>query len=172
MAKTAAELVADAKRCTETPSVDRAAAVIEGDDELLVDLRKADERANRGSIAGSRRAPRGRLGFWADRAKPAHRAEFAPVRRVVPHGASGGRLTPPADSNRQLGPEHVARLNGGPTAWQAAGRPVDDAPPARRPAACSLLLASCSLLLAPADSTGRLDSAGHRGTPRCAFAQR
>jgi rhodanese-related sulfurtransferase len=128
MAKTAAELVAEAKQRVENLTVDQAAAEIEQGDALLVDLREPGELAQQGAIPGAVHAPRGMLEFWADPTSPYHRAEFDPNRRVVLHCASGGRSALAADTLQQMGYANVAHLDGGFTAWKAAGRPVEEAP--------------------------------------------
>ena len=128
MAKTAAELVAEAKQRVENLSVDQVAWELERGDALLVDLREPDERAQHGAIPGAVPAPRGMLEFWADPASAYHRPEFDPNRRVILHCASGGRSALAADTLRQLGYENVAHLDGGFAAWKAAGRPVETPP--------------------------------------------
>ncbi len=128
MAKTAAELVAEAKQRVENLTVDQAAAELERGEALLVDLREADERAAGGAIPGAVHAPRGMLEFYADPASPYHRPEFDPDRRVLLHCASGGRSALATDALKQLGYTNVAHLDGGFNAWKAAGRPVEDAP--------------------------------------------
>lgn len=130
MAKTAAELVADAKQRVESLTVDQTAAEIDRGDTLLVDLREPDERATQGTIPGAVHAPRGMLEFWADPSSPYHRPEFDLTRRVVLHCASGGRSALAADTLRELGYANAAHLDGGFNAWKAAGRPVEDPPPA------------------------------------------
>ncbi len=129
MAKTAAELVAEAKQRVENLTVDQAADEIERGDALLVDLREPGERAQ-GAIPGAVHAPRGMLEFWADPTSTYHRAEFDPNRRVILHCASGGRSALAADTLQQMGYGNVAHLDGGFNAWKEAGRPVEDVPPA------------------------------------------
>ncbi len=127
MAKTAAELVAEAKQRVENLSVDQVATELERGDALLVDLREPGELAQHGVIPGAVAAPRGMLEFWADPTSSYHRPEFDPGRRVILHCASGGRSALAADTLRQLGYENVAHLDGGFNAWKAAGRAVEDA---------------------------------------------
>ena len=129
MAKTAAELVAEAKQRVENLSVDQVAAELERGEALVVDLRESGERAEQGVLPGAVHAPRGMLEFYADPAGAYHRPEFDPNRRVVLHCASGGRAALAADALKQLGYTDVAHLDGGLNAWKAAGRPVEDAPP-------------------------------------------
>jgi rhodanese-related sulfurtransferase len=125
MAKTAADLVKEAKQRVTNLSVDDVAAELDGGDLLLVDVREPEEREQNGSIAGAVPAPRGMLEFWADPSSPYHRPEFDPNRRVIVHCASGGRSALAADVLQQMGYGNVAHLDGGLAAWKAAGKPVE-----------------------------------------------
>jgi rhodanese-related sulfurtransferase len=125
MAKSAADLVKEAKQRVTNLSVDDVVAELGGGDVLLVDVREPEEREQNGSIAGAVFAPRGMLEFWADPSSPYHRPEFDPDRRVIVHCASGGRSALAADMLQQLGYGNVAHLDGGLAAWKAAGKPVE-----------------------------------------------
>ena len=127
MAKTAAELVAEAKQRVENLTVDQVARELERGDALLVDLREPEERSQHGAIPGAIPAPRGMLEFWADPTSAYHRPEFDPNRRVILHCASGGRSALAADTLRQMGYQNVAHLDGGLKAWKEAGQPVEPA---------------------------------------------
>lgn len=127
MAKTAAELVAEAKQRIENLSVEQTAAELAKGDALLVDLREPSERAEFGVIPGAVHAPRGMLEFWADPTSAYHRAEFDPQRRIILHCAGGGRSALAADVMQQMGYHNVAHLEGGYSAWQAAGQPTEEA---------------------------------------------
>ena len=126
MAKTAADLVAEAKQRIQNLTVDQAAEEIEQGDALLVDLREPEERQEQGAIPGAVHAPRGMLEFWADPTSSYHRAEFDPNRRVILHCAGGGRSALAAATLQQMGYANVAHLDGGFNAWKAADRPVED----------------------------------------------
>lgn len=130
MAKTAAELVTEAKKRIQNLTFDEAAEDLERGNALLVDLREPGEREEQGVIPGAVHAPRGMLEFWADPTSSYHRAEFDPNRRVILHCAGGGRSALAADTLQQMGYANVAHLDGGFTAWKAADRPVEDAKPA------------------------------------------
>ena len=129
MAKTAAELVSEAKQRIENLTVDQAADEVERGDALIVDLREPGERVQQGAIPGAVHAPRGMLEFWADPSSAYHRSEFDPNRRVILHCASGGRSALAADTLQQMGYTRVAHLDGGFNAWKAANRPVEDVQP-------------------------------------------
>jgi hypothetical protein len=87
MAKTSADLVAEAKQRVQYLTVDQVAVEIEQGDALLVDLREPSERQEQGAIPGAVHAPRGMLEFWADPTSAYHRTEFDPNRRVIVHCA-------------------------------------------------------------------------------------
>jgi rhodanese-related sulfurtransferase len=123
-AKTAAQLVQDAKSGIEDLTPDQVAAEVAAGEALLVDVRDAPERAN-GTIPGAIHASRGMLEFYADPSSPNHRSEFDPGKRVILHCASGGRSALAAQSLKSLGYANVAHLDGGFKAWQAAGKPVE-----------------------------------------------
>ena len=126
MARTAAEMVAEAKKRVHNLTVEEVEAELERGDALLVDLREPNERAQNGVIAGAVEAPRGMLEFWADPTSSYHRTEFSPERRIILHCASGGRSALAADTLQQLGFTNVAHLDGGINAWKAAGKPVEE----------------------------------------------
>ena len=125
MAKRVADLVAEAKQRVENLSVDQVGAELESGDAILIDVREQNERDENGTIAGSVHAPRGMLEFFADPSSPYHRPEFDPNRRIILHCAAGGRSAMGADVLQQMGYANVAHLDGGFTAWAAAGKPVE-----------------------------------------------
>ena len=123
-AKTAAQLVQDAKGDIENLTPDQVQAELATGNATLVDVRDAPERAN-GTIPGAIHASRGMLEFHADPASPYHVAGLDPAKRVILHCASGGRSALAVHTLRQLGYDNVAHLDGGFKAWQAAGKPVE-----------------------------------------------
>jgi rhodanese-related sulfurtransferase len=126
MAKTATDLVAEAKQRIQNLTVDQMAEELERGDALLVDLREPDERQEHGTVPGAVHAPRGMLEFWADPTCSFHRAEFDPNRRVILYCGGGGRSALAADTLQHMGYANVAHLDGGFSAWKAAERPVED----------------------------------------------
>jgi rhodanese-related sulfurtransferase len=122
---TAADMVAQAKQRVSNLSVDDVAAELAAGDVLIVDVREEAERAEHGSIPGAVAAPRGMLEFYADPTSAYHRPEFDPDRRVILHCMAGGRSALAADTLQQMGYRNVAHLDGGFTAWKAAGQPVE-----------------------------------------------
>jgi rhodanese-related sulfurtransferase len=127
MPKTVADLVAEAKQRVENLSVDQVAAELDGGDAILIDVREQVERDQAGVIPGAVHAPRGMLEFYADPTSPYHRPEFDPDRRIILHCAAGGRSAMSADVLQRMGYGRVAHLDGGFTAWKAAGQPIEGA---------------------------------------------
>ena len=123
--KSATQMVTDAKGRVQNLSPATVGSELESGDVLLVDLREADELRQHGRIAGSIHAPRGMLEFYADPASAYHRPDFDPDRRTILYCASGGRSALAADTLQALGYSHVAHLDGGLRAWQAAGLSVE-----------------------------------------------
>ena len=124
-AKTAAELVAEAKKDIENLSVEQVAAELAGGKAVLVDIRESEERVQNGFIPGALHLPRGMLEFYADPTSPYHRSELQPDKRVILHCAGGGRSALAVHSLRELGYSNTAHLDGGIGAWAAAGHPVE-----------------------------------------------
>jgi rhodanese-related sulfurtransferase len=124
-AKTAMELVAEAKGRVTNLTPKQVAAELAGGDLLLVDVRERGERLQNGAIPGAVHAPRGMLEFYADPASPYHRPEFDPAGRTIMYCAAGSRSALAADALRQLGYANVAHLDGGLKGWQEDGRPVE-----------------------------------------------
>lgn len=126
MAKTAAQLVAEARASIENLSAEQAAQEIAGGDVLVVDIREPEERRANGAIAGAVSAPRGMLEFYADPASPYHKDGFDPERRVILHCASGGRSALAVKSLQELGYSNIAHLDKGFNGWKEQGHPVED----------------------------------------------
>jgi rhodanese-related sulfurtransferase len=124
MQPSAMQRVRDAKQRVENLSVEQTARELD-EGALLVDLREREELREHGSIPGAVHMPRGMLEFYADATLPYHRPELEPGRRIILHCASGGRSALGADLLREMGYTNVAHLDGGITAWTAAGRPVE-----------------------------------------------
>lgn len=123
-AKTAAELVSEAKASIENLGPEDVAKEMESGEVLVVDIREASEREG-GRIPGSIHAPRGMLEFYADPSSPYHLEDFDPNKRVILHCAAGGRSSLGVKALEQLGYTNIAHLDGGFEAWKEAGNPVE-----------------------------------------------
>jgi rhodanese-related sulfurtransferase len=124
-AKTAANMVADAKANIDLLGPDQVAEELKSGDAVLVDLRDNDERRQNGSIPGAVHASRGLLEFYADPTSAYHKPELDPNKRVILHCASGGRSALAAKTLQEMGYSNVAHLEGGLNAWKEAGKPTE-----------------------------------------------
>lgn len=119
-------LVQEAKQCVENLSVAELRSEMANGDALVVDLRELQERADAGTIPGSKHAPRGMLEFWADPASPYYRQWFQEDRRIVLFCAGGARSALAARDLGHMGFANVAHLEPGFQGWRNAGGPVED----------------------------------------------
>lgn len=124
MSITTAERVLEARARVENLDPDRTARQL-AEGALVVDLRESAERESTGAIPGAVHVPRGLLEFTADPTMPAHMADLDPGRRTILYCTSGGRSALAVLTLQELGYTDVAHLDGGITAWLAAGRPVE-----------------------------------------------
>lgn len=124
MAKTAAQLVAEAKSSIENLTTEQVAQELASGDVLVVDIREPEERRTHGAIAGAVPAPRGMLEFYADPTSAYHKEGFDPDRRVILHCASGGRSALAVKALQELGYSNVAHLDKGFNAWKEQRFPV------------------------------------------------
>ena len=75
-------------------------------------------------MPGAVHAPRGMLEFWVDPESPYHRAAFAPGRPLLLFCAAGWRSALATRTLMEMGLENVAHIEGGFSAWKAAGAPL------------------------------------------------
>lgn len=122
-------LLAEANRVIETVPVAEAGRLHGRDDVLFVDLRDVRELEREGMIPGAFHAPRGMLEFWIDPESPYHKPVFAAPKRFVFYCASGWRSALAAKTATDMGLANVCHLEGGFSAWKAAGEPVAEKPP-------------------------------------------
>lgn len=126
MAKSATDLVKEAKSQVLNLTPEEVHAELEKGNTVLVDIREGDELKQNGRIEGSVHASRGMLEFYADPALPYHKPEFDKNKRIILHCASGGRSALAAVTLKQMGYENVAHLEGGFKAWKESGKPVTE----------------------------------------------
>jgi rhodanese-related sulfurtransferase len=122
MARTALELVAEARNQIDDVSPDDAFAEIAAGRAVALDIREPVEWEHH--IAGAVQVPRGLLEFAADPTSPRHKPELDPARRVIVYCRSGARAVLAGVTLKTLGFADVANLGGGITAWKAAGLPL------------------------------------------------
>ena len=124
MSKTVAELVAEAMAQIENVSPKVAADEVAAGKAVFLDVREPVEWEHH--IDGAIQVPRGILEFVADPTSPKHNAELDPARRVIVYCRSGHRAALAAVTLKDMGFANVANLQGGITAWQAAGLPTGE----------------------------------------------
>jgi rhodanese-related sulfurtransferase len=121
MAKTLATMMDEAKAQIETVSVKEAAAELSSGDAVFLDVREPEEWEEH--ITGAVQVPRGLLEFAADPASPSHNERLDPGKRVIVYCRSGARATLATHTLMEMGYDDVVNLEGGFSAWQAAGLP-------------------------------------------------
>ena len=123
--KPASQLVAEAMAQVKTYTVGEVVARL-GDPALqIVDIRDVRE-LNDGMAQGALHAPRGMLEFWVDPASPYHKPVFADEgKEFVLYCGLGWRSALATKALQDMGMTTVAHIDGGFTAWKAAGAPVE-----------------------------------------------
>jgi len=132
MHKTVKSMVDEAMACITTFSVEEAQDLHGRDDVQFVDIRDVRELEREGVIPGAFHAPRGMLEFWVDPESPYFKPVFAPGKRFVLFCAAGWRSALATRTLQDMGLPAVGHVDGGFTAWKAAGAPVAEG---RKPAA-------------------------------------
>jgi rhodanese-related sulfurtransferase len=125
--KTAKEMVQEAMAVVRTIDLAEAQARHAAGKALFVDLRDVRELEREGVIPGAVHAPRGMLEFWVDATSPYFHKAFEGVqtgRPMVLFCAAGWRSALAAKTLMEMGFVEVAHIEGGFTAWKAAGAPV------------------------------------------------
>ena len=124
MAKTAMEMVFEAKAQVENVSPKQAFEEMNTGKAVLLDVREPVEWESH--IDGAVQVPRGLLEFAADPTSPRHKAELDPASRVIVFCRSGARSSLAAYTLKIMGFEKVANLDGGFNAWKEAGLPISE----------------------------------------------
>ena len=132
MHKTVKSMVDEAMACITTFSVEEAQDLHGRDDVQFVDIRDVRELEREGVIPGAFHAPRGMLEFWVDPESPYFKPVFAPGKRFVLFCAAGWRSALATRTLQDMGLPQVGHVDGGFTAWKAAGAPVAEG---KKPAA-------------------------------------
>lgn len=124
-AKTAMDLVKEAKSQIENLTPDQVQEEMSKGNVSLIDIRESEELQQTGKIGGSTHAPRGMLEFYADSSLPYHKTEFDKNKRIILHCASGGRSSLAVKTLKEMGYSNIAHLDGGIKAWKEAGKPTE-----------------------------------------------
>lgn len=119
------ELVARAEAEIVTLPVAEALGLLGRQEVVFVDLRDVRELQREGKIPGAWHVPRGLLEFWIDPESPYHKPQFGEPKRFVFYCNLGWRSALAAQVAQVMGLERVCHLEGGLTAWVAAGGAVE-----------------------------------------------
>jgi len=122
------ELLDEANAEIEAISPDEAAALLDDEETVFIDLRDPREVEREGRMPGSQSCPRGMLEFWIDPESPYHKGFFSSGKSFVFFCAGGWRSALAAQSAQRMGLKPVAHIRGGFGAWKKAGGPVEVPP--------------------------------------------
>ena len=104
-------------------------AMINDPDVMLVDIRDIRELDRDGRIPGAFHAPRGMLEFWVDPQSPYHKPALSTGKKMIFFCASAWRSALTVKTLQDMGVTNIFDLEGGFTAWRAAGGPIDKPEP-------------------------------------------
>ncbi|MHA1549642.1 MAG: rhodanese-like domain-containing protein [Alphaproteobacteria bacterium] len=119
-------LLAEANGGVDAVTAAQAMELHARDDHVFIDLRDPRELKREGRIPDAFSCPRGMLEFWIDPESPYHKAIFAQDKTFVFYCASGWRSALAAKTASEMGLSPVVHVEGGLTAWKAAGAPVEE----------------------------------------------
>lgn len=117
-------LVDEAMAQVKTYGVEEAKAKFGNPDVQFVDVRDVRELEREGVIPGAFPAPRGMIEFWVDPDSPYFKPVFGEKKEFIFFCAAGWRSALTAKTMQDMGMENVAHIEGGFSAWKAAGGPV------------------------------------------------
>jgi len=118
------QLVDEAYAQIKTYSVAEALTKLDKGDVQFIDVRDIRELEREGVIAGAFPAPRGMIEFWVDPDSPYFRPVFGEKKEFILFCAAGWRSALTTKTLMDMGLENVAHIEGGFTAWKAAGAPT------------------------------------------------
>jgi rhodanese-related sulfurtransferase len=114
-------LVDQATAQIKTYSVAEAQARLGDPNVLFVDVRDIRELEREGIIPGALSAPRGMIEFWVDPDSPYFKPIFGEPKEFIFFCAAGWRSALTTKTVQDMGLTPVAHIDGGFTAWKAAG---------------------------------------------------
>lgn len=119
------QLLDEANAEIEGIAPEEAAAALNDENSMLIDLRDPRELEREGRIPGAKHVTRGMLEFWIDPESPYHKPFFASGKTFVFFCASGWRSALATKTAQDMGLSPVKHIVGGFNAWKGAGLPVD-----------------------------------------------
>jgi len=93
-------------------------------DVVFVDIRDVRELEREGMIPGAFHAPRGMLEFWVDPDSPYYKEIFGSGKTFILYCGSAWRSSLATATLQDMGLAPVCHIEGGFSAWKAAGYPV------------------------------------------------
>jgi len=123
--KSVRDMVSEANEVIDTMPIDEALQIVDSEAHVIVDLRDIRELKRTGKIPGAFSCPRGMLEFWIDPASPYHKEVFNQDKTYVFYCASAWRSALAAKVAQEMGLSPVAHIEGGFTAWQENGGPIE-----------------------------------------------
>ncbi|CAN5186065.1 rhodanese-like domain-containing protein [soil metagenome] len=117
-------LVDEAMGQVKTYTVAEAQAKLTDPKVQFVDVRDARELEREGIIPGAFSAPRGMIEFWIDPDSPYFKPVFGEAKEFIFFCAAGWRSALTTKTVQDMGLTPVAHIEGGFTAWKAAGAPT------------------------------------------------
>jgi rhodanese-related sulfurtransferase len=121
-------LVDEATSQIKTYSVAEAQARLGDPNVQLIDIRDVRELEREGIVPGAFHAPRGMIEFWVDPDSPYFKPVFGEDKEYIFFCAAGWRSALTTKTVQDMGLKPVAHIDGGFTAWKAAGAPVAEKP--------------------------------------------
>lgn len=122
-------LLAEAEAKATTLTVEEAAARLEDETIVFLDIRDVRELDREGMIPGARHAPRGMLEFWAAPDSPYYKEWLAdPDKTYVLYCQSAWRSALAVADLMHMGAKNIAHIEGGFGAWKKAGKPIAERP--------------------------------------------
>lgn len=118
-------MVEEANQSIERISPQEAQALAADEGAQIVDIRDVRELQREGKIPGAIHCPRGMLEFWVDPESPYHKPIFAEDRAFIFYCASAWRSALATKTAKDMGLDKVKHIDGGFSAWKAAGLPVE-----------------------------------------------
>lgn len=125
MARSVAEMLAEANASVEKLTAEEAKSLLGKDDVVFVDVREPEELARQGQVPGALHIPRGLLEFSADPQSPSHKPALSSGRRVVVYCGSGTRSALAAKTLKEMGVARATNMLGGFKAWQESGGEIE-----------------------------------------------
>ena len=117
-------LVDEAMAEVKTYSVTQAQERLGDPNVQFVDVRDVRELEREGVIPGAFSAPRGMIEFWVDPESPYFKPVFGEAKEFIFFCAAGWRSALTAKTVQDMGLAPVAHIEGGFSAWKAAGAPT------------------------------------------------